>query len=228
MLPPEQHRKLGDEAKRAYGSHTSGARIAIRKLLVTASIFLGSIAGASAAEVRDISGIGPHQPILMVRKNVNPQNVMVVYTKMDAGGRFLEDRGSDRPVLDFYWLMDGKTYKPVNGLIKAEIRKRFVPRWTSKGLATRFIIAMNDLKEVKSDISEPHVDVSARETGDAPVVEAQMSLGPSDGNMRIKLSSIQTEGRAFPPAVYSVTLKGEEVAGDKPTGRKVARKYEAK
>jgi hypothetical protein len=45
--------------------------------------------------------------------------------------------------------------------------------------------------------------------------------------MRIRLSSIYTEGRAFPPAVYSVTLKGEEIVNGKPTGRKVVRKYNA-
>lgn len=227
-LPSQKQRPgLGDRV--ASGSIFPGVRIGVRKWVVAAAIFVGSVFSASAVEVREIADIGPHQPILRVRKNVNPQNVMVVYTKMDASGRFLEDRDLNRPVLDFYWLMEGKTYKPVNGLIKAEIRKRFVPRWTSKGLATRFIITMSDLKEVKSDISEPHVDVYAREDGGAPDVEAQMSLGPSDGNMRIKLSSIQTEGRAFPPAVYSVTLKGEEVvAGGQATGKKVARKYASK
>jgi len=87
---------------------------------------------------------------------------------------------------------------------------------------------MSDLKEVDSDIREPKVDVYARGGDGARDVEAQMTLGPSDGNMRIRLSSIYTEGRAFPPAVFSVTLKGEEIVNGKPTGKLVSRKYNAK
>jgi hypothetical protein len=45
--------------------------------------------------------------------------------------------------------------------------------------------------------------------------------------MRIKLSSIYTEGRAFPPTVDAVTLKGEEIVNGNLTGRKITRKYSA-
>ena len=73
----------------------------------------------AAAEVTDIPEVGVHQPILVVEKNVNPQNLMVIYTKVDAKGLFLANPADqDRPVFDFYWLMDGKNYKPVNGMIK--------------------------------------------------------------------------------------------------------------
>lgn len=60
---------------------------------------------------------------------------------------------------------------------------------------------MNNLKEVNADIKDPKADVYAKGARD---VEAPMTLGPSDGNMRIKLSSISTEGRASPPAVSAV------------------------
>ena len=181
------------------------------------------------AEVRNIPEVGAHQPILVVRKSVNPQNLMVIYTKVDANGRFLANPAAqDRPVFDFYWLMDGKDYKPVNILIKNEIGRRFECQSSAGGRATHFVINVNDLKEVNSDIKEPKVDVYANGSGGARDVEAQMTLGPSDGNMRIKLSSIYTEGRAFPPAVHSVTLKGEEIVNGKLTGKEVARKYDAK
>ena len=72
------------------------------------------------------------------------------------------------------------------------------------------------------------MDVYASGTGGARDVEAQMNLGPSDGNMRIKLSSIHTEGRAFPPGVYR-NFKGRgEIVDGKLTGKKIARKYDAK
>jgi hypothetical protein len=187
-----------------------------------------STLGVVAREVDDIAEVGAHQPFLTVEKNVNPQNLMVVYTKVDANGRFqTESADRDRPVLDFYWLMDGKNYKAVNSLIKNEIGKRLEFESGSGDRTTQFVIKVNDLKEVNSDIKDPKMEVFARGTAGDRDVEAEMVLGPSDGNMRIKLSSIYTEGRAFPPAVYSVTLKGEEIVNGKPTGRKVVRKYNA-
>jgi len=201
----------------------------IRKVSLAASLLTVSMLRFAAAEVTNIPEVGAHQPILTVGKNVNPQNLLVVYTKVDAKGRFLANPADqDRPVFDFYWLMDGKDHKPVNSLIKNEIGRRFECQSSPSDRATHFVINVNDLKEVNSDIKEPKVDVYANGSGRARDVEAQMTLGPSDGNMRIKLSSIYTEGRAFPPAVYSVTLKGEEIVDGKLTGKKVARKYEAK
>jgi hypothetical protein len=201
----------------------------IRKVSPAIYLLAISLLRVAAAEVATIPEVGTHQPILTVGKNVNPQNLMVIYTKVDANGRFLANPANrEQPVFDFYWLMDGKNYKPVNGMIKKEIGRRFECQLSPSDRATHFVINMNDLKEVNSDIKEPKLDVYANGSGGAGDVEAQMTLGPSDGNMRIKLSSIYTEGRAFPPAVYSVNLKGEEMVNGKSTGKKVARKYEAK
>lgn len=201
----------------------------IRNASLTVFLLALSMLRVAAAEVTDIPEVGAHQPILTVGKNVNPQNLLVIYTKVDAHGRFLTNPADqDRPVFDFYWLMDGKNYKPVNRLIKKEIGKRFECQTIQSEGATHFVINMNDLKEVNTDIKEPKVDVYATGSDGARGVEAQMTLGPSDGNMRIRLSSIHTEGRAFPPAVHSVTLKGEEIVDGTPTGRKVSREYHAK
>ena len=208
--------------------HSSTTPKAVHKFLIATSLLVASVLPPAAVAGEDISAIGPHKPILIVEKNVNPQNVMVIYTKIDANGRFTRNaEDGNRPVFGFYWLMDGKTYKPVNRMIKTEIRKRFENQWSPGGRAAHFTINVNDLKEVNCDIKVPKVDVYARESDNAPAVEAQMNLGPSNGNMRIRLSSIRTEGRAFPPAVHSVTLKGEEIVNGLPTGKKVIRKYEA-
>ena len=192
-------------------------------------IFAASVVSAPAGEVEATRVIGAHYPILTVAKNVNPKNLMVVYTKVDAAGRFLKNAADrNRPVLDFYWLMDGKNYKPVNGLIKNEIGKRLACHLGPTGNETHFSVNVNDLKEVDSDIREPKMDVCFQQSGDTRKVQAQMSLGPSDGNIRIKLSSIYTEGSAFPPAVYSVTLHGEQIVDGKLTGKKITRRYEAR
>lgn len=200
----------------------------IPKICLAFSVFVATAWHAGSAEVANIPEIGVHQPILIVEKNVNSQNKLVVYTKVDANGRFMADPSApDRPLLDFYWLMDGRTYKPVNGVIKKEIRKRFTAEWSRKNRADHFIVNVNDLKEVKADIKEPRMEIYARETDGGTRAEAQMNLGPSDGNRRIRLSAIHTEGRALPPAVDSVTLKGEEIVNGSLTGGKVTRTYSA-
>jgi len=201
----------------------------IHKVSLAIAIFTVFILRAGAVEVANIPEIGVHQPILTVGKNVHPQNLMVVYTKVDANGCFFTDHADrNRPVFDFYWLMDAKHYKPVNGVIKTEIGKRLECQLGTSSRTPQFTVNMNDLKEVDCDIRDPKMDVYAIGTGDARDVEAQMNLGPSNGNMRIKLSSIYTEGRAFPPAVYSVTLKGEEIVDGRRTGNMVTRRYAAK
>jgi len=204
-------------------------RTTIRKISLAPLVLSAFVFRLAAHEVTNIAEIGSHEPILIVEKNVHPENLMVVYTKVDAHGHFLPDpKNPARPILGFYWLMGGKAYKPVNAIIKTEIRKRLKLELPPIGIATHFVIYLNDLKEVKSDIKQPKINVSIDETTGTRDVEAQMNLGPSDENMRIKLSAIYTEGRAFPPAVYSVTLKGEEIANGKLTGKKVTRTYEAK
>jgi len=201
----------------------------IRQISLCFSILAISLLRVAAVEITNITEVGAHHPILTVGKSVNPQNLMVVYTKVDANGHFLADNADpDRPEFDCYWLMDGKNYKPVNQMIKKEIRRRFECQSSPADRTTHFVIHMNDLKEVDSDIREPKVDVYANGSDGARNVEAQITLGPSDGNMRIRLSSIYTEGRAFPPAVFSVTLKGEEIVNGKRTGKWVSRKYDAK
>ena len=187
-------------------------------------LFVATALHAASSKVVNFPEIGPHYPILIVEKNVNPENKMVAYTKMDAKGRFLDV--GNRPVVDFYWLMDGKKYKPVNKKILKELHKQFTWQWNSKDRST-FVVEVNDLKKMKCDIKERRIDVSAAKTHDGTHIETQMNLGPSDGNMRIRLSAIQTVGRAFPPSAESVTLKGEKVVKGKPTGKKVTRTYYA-
>lgn len=199
------------------------------KAFLAVTFFVASVVSAASEEVRSASEIGAHHRVLIVEKNVNPQNMMVIYTKVDADGRFSTDPANrNQPVFDFYWLMDGRDYKPVNAMIKAAIRKRFESQWYSRDEANRFTVNVNDLKEVNCDIKEPKMDVYARDTGGKRSVEAEMTLGPSDGNLRIKLSSIYTEGRAVPPALHAVTLKGKEIVNGNVTGRVIIRKYVAK
>jgi len=178
-----------------------------------------------AKDVGNIPEIGKHQSIFQVNKNVNPQNVAVVYTKVDDKCRFVNNpENRDQPIFDFYWLMDGTNYKPMHSLLKSEFRRRMSFVENAGDRATHFIIDANDLKEVDHDIEDPRLDVNAKVIAGGCDVEAFITLGPSNGNARVRVTNIYGEGRAFPPKVYSVTIKGIDVK----TGKAVSRKYDAK
>lgn len=201
---------------------------------------MAAAAAAGGFDVKPAAEVGPHQPVLIFEKNENPQNILVVYTKLNEDCRFIADPSEPSlPVFDFYWLMDRTRYKPVHPLIKSGIHDHLrletppvlrpaknddkkVPVWDS--LSARIQI----LDELKHDLEEPRVTVKAVKREGACTVQALMKLGPSDQNRTIALESIYSESRKvlWPPfrQVVSVTLTGTDVA----SGEKVKRTYLAK
>lgn len=196
-----------------------GTRVAIALLLFIAILLIGKRVFAAS-----IPQIGPHTPLLKIEKNENPQNSMVVYTKIDpktcafAAG----------PVLDEYWMMDGTRYKRVNPLIKEGIRKRFELDRQAFKRSGRFLVRLRDFHEVKSDLgSEPVFEVlSSKEPGGCQAT-VKMTLGPSDHGRTVEIESIYADSsRKFLPPfrkLNSLTLIGRDVA----TGEKIRRTYSA-
>lgn len=191
--------------------------LTLKSLLVTVGAsFIAS--HASANLVTHIPQVGPHYALFNVEKNVNPQNIMVVYSKLDQDCRFLKDNYG--PQFDFYWLMDRASYKKVNSIIKSEIRKRLeVEPWID---TNEFSVILRDLEQVDMDIAEPKVTVRSKGYAGKCQVSSQITLGPSDKNRTIRLTSIYTEGtQSLSPRILSVTLNGVDIK----TGKKVTRRY---
>ncbi|OYZ23025.1 MAG: hypothetical protein B7Y39_06590 [Bdellovibrio sp. 28-41-41] len=81
------------------------------------------MAFAGGAKVLD--PIGPHYEVFRLEKSENPQNVLVIYTRLDEQFRFqLDPENSVMPVFGFYWLMDRTNFKPVHSLIRGGIAER--------------------------------------------------------------------------------------------------------
>lgn len=178
--------------------------------------FLMAFASASrsvAAEgpVGPPTPLGPHQRILLFKKNENPQNVMVIYTKTDERCHFaLSDH---KPVFDFYWLMDGVNYKPVHSLIKSGIRGRLQLDVAPGGDgSSSFFVNINDLSEVKNDLEHPRLLVHTLRKGARCDVEALVTMGPSDRRAVVRVDNLfaDAELSLLPPfrKVVSVTLNG--------------------
>ena len=186
--------------------------------------FILNIHSTTSWSAPQISQIGKHHPILLVEKNVNPDNTMVVYTKTDEKCQFDSETNGNKSILfDFYWLMNRKDYKPVHKAIKKEIRKSMQIDKSAKVDANKFTVKLTNLEKVKTDISDPRLTVTSKILEGKCKVEGLIQLGPSDDNAQIRLDSLYTEGRKFPPAVFSVTLKGVNIK----TGKPIARTYRA-
>ena len=189
--------------------------------------------------VNNVGDVGEHYPLFLIAKSYHPENITVVYTKLDTHCRVLPDRAHGfMPTLDFYWLMDETSYKPMAGPLKDGVRKRlqFTDAQWQHVDPTSFAVHTDDLSHVQHDIPHPTVQIKAARQGGACVATALMTLGPSDGHATMKLESVSTKTEALtmlkkmeamedPDAIriYAVTVKGTDVA----TGKPIARTYNA-
>jgi hypothetical protein len=189
--------------------------------------------------VTNVGDVGEHYPLFLIEKSHHPENITVVYTKLDTDCHVIPDREHGfLPTLDFYWLMDATRYKPMAGPLKAGARKRlqFIDANGAQGDPTAFAVRTNDLSRLQHDLQSPTLQIKAERQGDARVATALMTLGPSNGNVTMKVESVSTKTEpitllkkmraiADPDSIriYAVTVKGTDVA----TGQPIERTYQA-
>src|SRR5437870_13351807 len=69
--------------------------------------------------VNNVGDIGEHYPRFLVAKSHHPENIAVVYTKLDTHCRVLPDRAPGFiPTSHFHWLMDVPGHKPMRRPLK--------------------------------------------------------------------------------------------------------------
>ncbi len=187
--------------------------------------------------VTNVGDVGEHYPLFLIEKSHHPENITVVYTKLDTDCRVIPDREHGfLPTLDFYWLMDATRYKPMAGPLKAGARKRlqFIDANGSQDDPASFSVRTDDLSRVQHDLQSPTVQIKTERQGDACVATAFMTLGPSNGNATLKVESVSTktepitllkkmQAMADPDSIqiYAVTVKGTDIA----TGQPIERTY---
>ena len=140
--------------------------------------------------VTNVGDVGEHYPLFLIEKSHHPENITVVYTKLDMHCRVIPHREHGLlPTLGFYWLMDATRYKPMAGPLKAGARKRlqFIDAHGSQGDATSFLVHTDALSRVQHDLPSPAVQIKAERRGDACVATAFLTLGPSNGHATIKV-----------------------------------------
>lgn len=202
------------------------SRIVLILILAVAVFVVSRKAWSSASQT--IPEIGAHTPILKFEKNENPQNLMIVYTKLDPGTCAFAANDKNIPVLDEYWMMDGTRYKRVHPLIKRGIGERLELDSAAYKGTKKFFVHLKDFRELNSDLgASPTVEIKPEKSNGHCDAFAEMRLGPSDGNRRIAVESIYAESskKFLPPfrKLRSLTITGKDVA----TGEVIHRTYSA-
>jgi hypothetical protein len=189
--------------------------------------------------VTHVADVGEHYPLFFVEKSHHPENITVVYTKLDAHCRVLPDRTHGfLPTLDFYWLLDDTHYKPMARRLKAGVRQRlqFTDAPGPQGDPTAFAVRTSDLARVQHDLPSPSVQIQTARHGERCMAAAYLTLGPSNGSVTIKVNAVSTQtepltllktlqAMANPDAlqIYAVTVQGTTVV----TGQPIVRTYYA-
>jgi hypothetical protein len=197
--------------------------IPMKSVFLALTLSLYTLPLAQAGGESTVPEVGAHYPILIVEKDQNPQNILVVYTKLGRECQIELDEGE--PQIGFYWLMNGKNYKRMNSILEGRARER-MQLIAAEGTAKRdtFYLNAKDISEMDHDLKNPRLTVKSRLQNGKCFVEGFMQLGPSDGNVVIRLDRIYGEGASLlNPVPDSVTLKGVNAK----TGVAVKRTYES-
>ncbi|MBC7371835.1 MAG: hypothetical protein H7326_09730 [Bdellovibrionaceae bacterium] len=200
----------------------------MKKSLLLLSLILIQWNLAKAQTVEATRQVGDHAALFTFEKNENPENIMIVYTKLDSNCQVVVDPNKQAsPIFDMYWLMNGTGFKPVHSLIKNGVigRLEIIP---AKSHDT-FQIQINDLKELQTDVQEQKLTIVAQKSAKgACEVKSFFTLGASDKGATMQVKTIYSEAAKtmLPPfrKLKSVTLKGV----DSKTGEKLSRTYKAK
>lgn len=160
----------------------------------------------AAAERLHVPELGEHHRLVTFEKNENPQNVMIVYARVNEHCHFITEGA--KPVVDVYWMMDRQRYKPTHPLIKAQIRSRLRVRPVN---ADEFRLDLTDVRELH--VKEPYFVVRSAREGGACTVRARY---PSEhGPVVVDRLYSETRKTFVPPfrRLVSVTIDGTDEHG---------------
>ncbi len=150
--------------------------------------------------------------LFVVEKSKNPHNILVVYTQANEQCEIEPVAASGkRHLFDFYWLMDGTTYKPTHPLIKKHVRKRFVAQKLSED-RKMFDVKLADLKELTHDLPSDMISITMdRQANGTCQPHVLLPLGPRADHRTIAIQSIYSKARTLlgiPVGVHYIELRG--------------------
>lgn len=160
--------------------------------------------------------VGPHYPLFVVKKSYNPENLLSVYTRLDDKCQVIPDTTRQgKPTLNFYWLMNGETYKPMNSILESGVRKRLLVE-AQAGNPMGFLVTATDLREVKHDLPSQTLQIKTEKTNKGCFAQAMLKLGPAHKGETIRVESFFADAD-FGGNVDKVIIEGVNAKGQKIT-----------
>lgn len=177
-----------------------------------------------AKEIDEISEVGKHHRILIVEKSENPQNQIAVFTKVDRQCRFIKEADdTKRPVLDFYWLLDRKRYKPIGRFAKYRVRKKIRVHPLHKEAQDSFFIFSDMIHRYHPELRDSLIEIKSEKRNGHCEVAALAHLEGLKSPMKLEKVYSELKKTILPPfrKVLSITLNGE----NKGSGVKIKKTY---
>lgn len=158
-----------------------------------------------------------------LRKDRNPENVLVVHTYVDPACRFVADVKDKARLLDMYWRMDAgspsECYKPTHSKIKSETRKAVTVKALSPDKTRAEVDISRQLDRFEHDLLPREAEVVLVRSPSGCSAEARLKLA-TGAVLRVREvggKGKQAFGMRF-LGVAEVEFKGEDAAG-KPVRR---------
>lgn len=158
-----------------------------------------------------------------LRKDRNPENVLVVHTYVDTACRFVADVKDKSRLLDMYWRMDAgspsECYKPTHPKIKSETRKAVTVKALSADKSRADVDISRPLERFEHDLLPREAEVVLVRSPSGCTAEARLKLATGEA---LRIREVGGKGKqAFGMrflGVAEVEFKGEDAAG-KPVRR---------
>ena len=133
-----------------------------------------------------------------LRKDHNPQNVLVIHTYADAQCRFIGSMDEKKRLVDMYWRMNDGTpqecYKPTHPEIKSETLKTLLVKSLSED-RTKLRLEITQLKQLNNDLPSREAEVDLAHDGTACTAKMYLQLGPKENNKRLQILGIGAKGK---------------------------------
>lgn len=167
--------------------------------------------------------------LFTMEKNYNPENIMIIHTQTDKDCKFVTStKNAERNYLEFYWNMNfGAEKKEVHSMIRSEIKERvqFVGINERRDL---FRIKLNDLTELRHDLTDTTVDVSSEISQGKCNVKSILHLGASGNYAKMNVKKVYCDVTknmiGVPNGCSFIQLEGT----DADTGAKIFVKFKKK
>ena len=169
------------------------------------------------------------QKLFTMEKNYNAENVMVIHTQTDKDCKFItSNKNNEKNYVEFYWVMEnGKYNKEVHSMIRSEIKNRV----KFEGINVRrdsFKVRLNDLSEVRHDLTDPTMEVVSEMVNGECTVKSIISLGASSKYRKIDLQKtyceVTTNFVGIPNGCKYIELIGKDIG----SGEKVKVRFKQK